>query len=232
MKFTFTILLLALTIWVSAQTIEKTNRTIEVKGTAEIEIEPDEFTFSIRIEEYWKEEFEKETEFKDYKTKVPLSEIEDQLIKNFRKVGIDKNDVVVQGMGNYWRHQGKEFLYSKQLEVIVTDLSKINKLTQIMDSRGIKSMNIGKLNHSNLDEFKKLVKIDALKDAQNKAQYLVESLNEELGEVISITEMSDGYSRPMYSNTMMHSAEMTPESIDQIQKLKLTYQVKAIFRIK
>ena len=219
---------------ISAIGFAQTNadRIIEVKGSAEMEVEPDEITFNIGIEEYWKEEFEKRKEFKDYKTKIPLAEIEDALIKDLRKVGIPKDDIVVKNMGNYWRHRGKEFLYSKQFQVKITDLSKVNELTKIVDSKGIKYMNIGKLNHSNMDELKKQVKINALKAAQKKASYLLESIGEELGEVFSISELSDSYNRPMYANTMMRAADAGQESISQVQNIKLSYQVTAKFRIK
>jgi hypothetical protein len=211
---------------------DETIRYIEVKGEAEIEIEPDEIKYVIGIEEYWEEEFEKKKEFKDYKTKVALSDIEDELIKNLRKVGIDKKDVTVNQMGNYSRFRGKEFLYSKQLIVKITDFSRINALTQIMDAKGIKYMNIGELNHSKMEDFKKQVKIDALKNAKEKAQYLVESIDEELGEVISIEEMSDGYSRPVYATAMMRSADMAQENIDEVEKITISYQVRAKFSIK
>jgi len=212
---------------------KETERIIEVNGRAEMEIEPDEIIFIIGIEEYWKEEFEKKKDFEDYKTKVPLAEIEDALIKNLRNAGIEKDDVKVKSMGNYWRYRGKEFLYSKQFEIKITDLSKINKLTQTLDSKGIKYMNIGELDHSKIEEFKKQVKIDALKDAKEKAQYLVESIGSELGEVVTISEISSGYTRPMYSGAMMmKSAEMAPESIDEVQNINLEYEVRATFRIK
>jgi uncharacterized protein YggE len=227
------ILLLSVTSVVGVAQNKENDRIIEVNGRAEVEIEPDEITFIIGIEEYWKEEFEKKKDFEDYKTKVPLAEIEDALIKNLRNAGIEKEDVKVKSMGNYWRYRGKEFLYSKQFEIKVTDLSKINKLTQTLDSKGIKYMNIGELNHSKMDEFKKQVKIDALKDARDKAQYLVESIGSELGEVVTISEMSDSYIRPMYSGAMMmKSAEMATESIDEVRNIKLEYQVRATFRIK
>jgi len=208
------------------------NRYIEVKGSAEMEIEPDEIVVDITIEEYWKEEFEKKKDFEDYKNKVPLAEIEDELIKNIRKAGIDKKNIVVKNLGNYWRYRGKEFLFSKQLEVDVTDLSKINKLMQLADAKGIKSMRIAKLKHSNMDKFKKEVKIQALRDAREKAKYLLESIGSELGEVQSITEMTDSYPRPIMAKSMMMSAEAAPESIDQIQNITLSYQVRARFGIK
>ncbi len=234
MKNLIIVLALILTTSAFAQTVDKNERMIEVKGHAEMEVEPDEIDFNIGIEEYWKEEFEKKKDFEDYKTKVPLSEIEDALIKNLRKVGIEKEDIKVKGMGNYWRYRGKEFLYSKQFTIKVTDLSKINQLTQLLDSKGIKYMNIGELHHSKMEDYKKLVKINALKDAREKAKYLVESIGSQLGQVISIVEMSDGYYQPVYmaKSMMCATAESAPEAIDEVQNIKLEYQVIAKFEIK
>lgn len=230
-KYLLVLILAIQSLFVAAQ-MDETSRSIEVKGSSEMEIEPDEIKYVIGIEEYWEEEFEKKKDFEDYKTKVALSKIEDELIKNLRKVGIDKKDITVKQMGNFSRFRGKEFLYSKQLIVKITDFSKINELTQLMDARGIKYMNIAEMNHSKVKDFEKQVKIDALKNAKEKAQYLVESIGEELGKVISIVEMSDGYSRPVYAATMMRTTEMVQESIDQVENITLSYQVRVKFSIK
>lgn len=234
MKNALMLILLMVAVVATSQNKE-TERLIEVNGKAEMEIQPDEIVFIIGIEEYWKEEFEKKKDFQDYKNKIPLAEIEDALIKNLRKVGIEKEDIKVRNMGNYWRYRGKEFLYSKQFEIKITDLAKINQLTQIQDAKGIKFMNIGELNHSKMDEYKKEVKINAVKDAKEKATYLVESIGSQLGEVVTISELSDSYYRPMRAESMMmmaKSADMATESIDEVQNIKLEYQVRAVFRIK
>ncbi len=232
MKNLLILFFLVSTISVLAQT-NSGIRTIEVKGSAEIEIQPDEILFIIGIQEYWKEEFEKKKDPEDYKTKVPLAEIEDNLIKTLRKAGIEKEDVKVRNIGNYWRQQGKEFLFSKQLEVEIHDFSKINDLVNLVDAKGIRNMSIGELRHSKMKEFQNQVKVDALKNAREKAEVLVQSIGEELGEVISISETSDGFVRPYAAGAMMmRSDEMAKESIDQIQNIHLEYQVSATFLIK
>ena len=233
MKIFISTLIVLVSFLVSAQTVNTETRFIEVSGNAEMEITPDEIIYQIDIEEYWAEEFEEGTEYKDYKTKIPLEQIEDALIKNLRQVGINKNEITVRNIGNYWRPQGKEFLFSKQFEVKITDLSKINKLVNIVDSRGVKRMNILKLEHSDMEKFKKQVKIDALKAAREKAKYLVESIGNELGEVLSITEVENVFSRPpVYSNVRTMAADVMTESVNQVQNITLSYQVQAKFRIK
>lgn len=56
-----------------AQTSE---RYIEVTGTSEIEIVPDKIHYLIEIREYFEEEFDGKSKPEEYRTKVPLSEIE------------------------------------------------------------------------------------------------------------------------------------------------------------
>jgi len=228
--FFITILFFALT--VSAQNVEEV-RFIEVRGSAEMEVQPDEMVLSITIQEYFEEEFQKNKEPKDYKTKVPLAKIEDDLIKSLRKAGIEKDDIRVRGMGNYWRQQGKEFLFSKQLEVKITDFSKANQLSSLIDGKGIRSWHVGQMSHSEIEKFRRLVKTNALKDARGKATYMVESLGEELGEVLSINEMNDGYSRPYMAKNMMMAADAIGyESVEEVQNITISYQVTARFRIK
>jgi uncharacterized protein YggE len=207
-------------------------RFIEVRGSAEMEVQPDEMMLSITIQEYFEEEFQKNKEPEDYKTKVPLARIEDGLIKSLRKAGIKKEDIRVRGMGNYWRQQGKEFLFSKNLEVKITDFSKVNQLTSLVDAKGIRSLHVGQMSHSEIEKFRKQVKTDALKDAREKAAYLIESLGEELGEVLSVTELNDGFSRPYMAKNRMMAGDAAYESVDQVQNITISYQVTARFRIK
>lgn len=65
---------------VKAQEVKNNLRFIEVTGSAEMKIEPDEIRFQIGIEEYWKEEFEKGKEYKDFVTKISLADIERELM--------------------------------------------------------------------------------------------------------------------------------------------------------
>ncbi len=220
-----------LSITLSAQEQEQI-RYIEVQGRAETEVEPDEMLLYIVIQEYWEEEFEKKKEPKDYRTKVPLEKIEDDAIKSLRKAGIEKDDVRVGSIGNYWREQGKEFLFSKQLQVKLSDFSKVNQLISLLDAKGIKSMNIGGFDHSNIDSIRKKVRADALMNAREKAGSMLESLGEELGEVLLVSETDNGNMVPYRAESRMLAADSGSESIDQVQKITVSYQVDVRFRIK
>lgn len=218
----------------SQNTSNETLRFIEVTGSSELEIDPDEIRFEIGIEEYWKEEFEKKTEFKDYKTKVPIAEIESQLLADLAKIGILKESIVVKEVGNYWRNRGKEFMISKQLEITLFDFKKVEEITNSIDTKGINFMVIKELKNKNMTEYRKQVKIEALKAAKTKAAYLLESINKQVGDVISITELTEnnvfGGSQNALSNMVMATADIS--GIESVKKIKLRYEMKVKFEIK
>lgn len=56
---------------------ESDGRYVEVTGSSEIEVVPDEIHFLVQIKEYWQEEYTgKSKKEEDFHTKVPLAMIE------------------------------------------------------------------------------------------------------------------------------------------------------------
>ncbi|MFT5723830.1 MAG: hypothetical protein ACI9JN_000947 [Bacteroidia bacterium] len=63
------------------------SRTINVTGTAEKEITPDIIFVNITMREYWKEEFEHGKKYEDFKTKIPMTQIEPVILSQLKKAG-------------------------------------------------------------------------------------------------------------------------------------------------
>lgn len=230
------VLLLASFLTVFAQqTQTEPQRYIEVTGSSEISIEPDEILFIIRIQEYWKEEFEEKAKEKDYKTKIPIAFIERELMSALRRAGVSQEDVTVQEVGDYWRQRGKDFLIGKQLEIKLTDLKTIDEINRRINTNGVTYMGIGELKNKKIAQYRKQAKIEALQAAQEKAAYLLEGIGKQLGEVISIVEPQENpfvhdYSQRLVSNSSSSATESG--SIENIRKIKLRYEITARFGIK
>jgi len=209
-------------------------RFIEVTGSSELEIEPDEIRLEIGLQEFWKEEFEKRTDYKDYRTKVPMDVIENELLAELAKIGIPKESIITREVGNYRRAQGKEFLFNKQIELILYDFKQVDEVMRSVNTKGINFMSIGQVKNKNITEYRKQVKIEALKAAKVKAGYLLESIGNQVGDVISITELTENnyFHAPQASasNTVMVSAD--DSGIDNFRKIKLRYEMKVKFEIK
>ena len=135
-------MLMLVTLSLQAQTSE---HYIEVTGTSEIEIMPDKIHYIIEIREYFKEEFEEWAKPEEYRTKVPLSQIEKDLRKVLKEVGVLDSAVRTQEIGDYWRKQGQDFLISKQFDITLTDFKQIDEIIKHIDTKGINTMRIGEL---------------------------------------------------------------------------------------
>lgn len=186
-------MLMLVTLSLQAQTNE---RYIEVTGTSEIEIVPDKIHYLIEIREYFEEEFDGKSKPEEYRTKVPLSEIEQGLREALDKAGIPQNAIRTQEIGDYWRQQGQDFLVSKKFDITLTNFNQINEIVKRIDTKGIHTMRIGELENKDMLAYHQKGKIEALKAAQRKATYLVEALDKRLGDVIRIVEEGSGKASP------------------------------------
>ena len=172
-------------------------RTINVTGTAEKKIVPDIIEFTINIKEYWKEEFEPGKKYEDYKTKVSITTIEPLILGQLKKAGVKDNQIKVSAAGNYYRPAGKELLVNKTLVLTLSDFKTVDQIIKTIDAKGVANMQISALRHSKMESIKKEVKIAALKNAKDKASYLLESLDEKCGAVLMISEAEYGYNPPV-----------------------------------
>lgn len=226
------LLAVALLTWsLVADAQESEGRYIEVTGSSEIDVVPDEIHFLITIKEYWAEEFDGKSKEEDYRTKVPLEWIEKDLRRALRKAGIADEAIRTQEIGDHWRQRGKEFLIGKQLDIRLTDFEQINSLVRRVDTKGIESMHLGELKHKDLPAYRKQGKIEALKAAREKAAYLVEAMGQKLGEVVRVIEPAEnGISR--YLPFQAHSnVNMGTATAEQYRVIKLRYEMTARFAI-
>ncbi len=218
-----------------AQEVKNVPRFIEVNGSSEMNVEPDEIRFQIGIEEYWKEEYQKGKTRRDFVTKIPLEEIEKNLITALTEIGIVKNQIIVHRVGQYWSGSGSNFKKNKVVELILTDFSLVDTILQKVKVRGVNSMKISELKNKDLTKFRKDVKIEAIKAARRKAGYLLESVDEHLGGLISVFELdnnSNYFWRPqdMKSNSRLPSNRNDSKDVN-IRKIKLRYEIKVRFEI-
>lgn len=217
-----------------AQSEEKSvMKKIEVTGSAEEEIIPNEIYFAITLKEY----------LGDNNKKVGIDKLERELYQAVRKVGVDEEDLRIEDIQSYnydWyrrkRPQREEFLASKKFTIQFEKLDKINSLFAYLDAKGIQSTNIDRYDHSRREEYEQNLKIKALQNAQEKANYLLNGIDESLGGVLQVTEINTGSSptfRREMSYARMETAQADTEQAPMInfQKIKLRYEMRAVFEI-
>ena len=223
------VLLFAISLLATLSLQAQTNgRYIDVTGTSEMEIVPDKIHYLIEIREYFKEEFDGKSKPEEYRTKVPLAEIEQGLREALANSGIPQNAIRTQEIGDYWRQQGQDFLVSKKFDITLTDFNQINEIVKRIDTKGIHTMRIGELENNDMPAYHQKGKIEALKAARRKATYLVEALGKRLGEVIRIVEKDSGNVSPFAQSNVMSS---DAASFDNFRTIKKNYSMLVRFEI-
>lgn len=223
------VLLFAISLLATLSLQAQTNgRYIEVTGTSEMEIVPDKIHYLIEIREYFKEEFDGKSKPEEYRTKVPLAEIEQGLREALANSGIPQNAIRTKEIGDYWRQQGQDFLVSKKFDITLTDFNQINEIVKRIDTKGIHTMRIGELENNDMPAYHQKGKIEALKAARRKATYLVEALGKRLGEVIRIVEKDSGNVSPFAQSNVMSS---DAASFDNFRTIKKNYSMLVRFEI-
>lgn len=203
-------------------------RTIEVTGSAELEVAPDEVYLNVTLREYMKD-----------KNKVSLTEIDKEFKKVLADAKIDLKDVAIEGASGYydyeyWRNRKTDFLAAKTYSIKLPNLDKYNELMEKMGNKGIENAYLQRTDNSKIETYRQQVKINALKAAKEKAKLMLESIGEQLGEVQLIREINQGYYQPvMYkSNMAMDSQNSGGSAPVEMQKIKLRYEVEVHFKIK
>jgi uncharacterized protein YggE len=220
--------LIASTATTFAQNIDL-RRKIEVTGVAEQEVTPDIINVSISLKEYL-----------DGKKKVTISQLESQLEKAIADAGTSKEDFTVNSLSswNYATEKKKnpDFLASKTYGIKFRDLNKFDQILSKVDAKGIQYTNIDSYDYSKINAVKNDLKLKALLAARDKAAFLVTGLGDKLGSALNIVE-NDNSSFPSPRNVMyMAKASMAdaaaPESDVDFKKIKLSFQINAVFEIK
>jgi uncharacterized protein len=217
----------ACTGFVFAQSVDL-RRKIEVSGTAEQEVTPDIINVSISLQEYI-----------DGKNKVTIDQLENQLEAAVKDAGVTNDDFTINNLSaynnTYQKKKNPDFLASKQYLIKLHDLNKYNQIISKVDPKGIQSTGIDSYDYSKIDELKNELKLKALLTAKQKATFLLNGINEKLGDAISIIEVDNGNGMPaqrvMFRAAAMSTTNLPQDSDIDFKKIKLHFQVNAIFEI-
>ena len=182
------LLLLTATFTVFGQTTtesEVEKPYIEVTGTAEKEIIPDEIYISITIRERH-----------EGKEKITIDKQEADLKEALKSIGISLDNLSLSDANaNYIRVKWtkKDVITKTEYVLKVGDALTVGKVFEKLDELKIVDAEISKVSHSKLEQFKKEVRIMAIKAAKEKADYLLTAIGEQTGKAMKVFEQSPTY---------------------------------------
>lgn len=201
----------------------KTSPFIEVVGTAEKEIVPNEIIIAVILKEHT-----------DSKNKISIEEQEASLLSELKKKGISSEQLTLENANAYElrvRKKTNELINQKQYLLKLVSIEEVNRAMDAFDSAKIKVFYIQEMTHTRIEDFRKEVKILALKAAKDKAKYLLESINQSVGNALEIVEVSDYNGINARSNVAVPSFQEKDNEIG-LKPIVIKVSMKTKFEIK
>lgn len=219
-------------------------KTITVTGSAEMDIVPDEIYVQIDLKEYRKKG----------ENKVELDKIKSDFLAKCNSIGLPDSTISIASYEGsnfnywYWKRKKKDpDMYSGiSYQIKFKDSKKMDQLVDLLDDEATVNFQITKATHSKIQEYRKQLKIQAVKAAKEKGIYLTDAINEKVGEAITIEEpdensflnsLENNIRVSQYSNTMYFNKDAAKMGDDDkpgvdFKKIKLRYEVKIVFAVK
>lgn len=218
-------------------------KTITVSGSAAMEVVPDQIFVNIVLREYQKRgEDKKELDAikSDFLTACKGANLPDSVI----------SIVSYTGYNNYYwlrkKKKGPDLNASITYQVIFSNSKQMDDLVDKLDDEATQSFNIVSTSHSKMTEFRKQLKIQAVKAAKDKAIYLTDAIGEKLGSAITVKEPEEPGTDSYNRNVVLRGVNSISQSnlyyksgvadfdkgveID-FKKIKLRYEVDVIFAL-
>ena len=198
---------------------------IQVTGRSEMEVAPDEFYLSIVIDE------------KDSKGKISVESQQRQMIDALRRLGVnvDKQLKVANLSSEFFKRRNSVATAKYQLQLGTAEM--VSRVYEALDRVGISNISIQKVSHSQLEQLKQQVRVEAIRDAKRNAQTLAQAIGQQIGKCFYIYDSNNDVLPVFYNNAIMMrsmAADASAEGASEDQPrefktLKLQYYVQAKF---
>lgn len=201
---------------------------IEVVGTAKRDVIPDRIFISINLTE-------KTVDKKTYTIQQQENALK-SIVKSLN-IGMDKlslsdsNSYIL-----YKKKREKGVVLSKEYQLEVSNPQQLNSVFESLNNSNIKEASIIRTEHSEIIQIRKEVRIEAIKAAKEKAEYLLEAIDEELGMAIEISERtsSNYLSQSINRDNRANSSYSYDERLNNLNfktiEVRFSYYVR--YRIK
>ncbi len=164
---------------------------IEVMGYADTLVTPNRIYIKIVLSE------------KDNKNKMSVEEQENKMFQILQNLGINiKKDLTVSDFLSSYKHYLFKQNDNQQIKKYILKVENseiVNSVFSQLDKIGISNISIDKVEHSDIDKFKNICRIRAIKNSKEKAMTITKAISQTLGKAIYIKEKenNDEYFEPV-----------------------------------
>ena len=226
MKKTILLILLSFNYFTFSQNSKQTELPfIEVTGTAKREIEPNLIYISITL-----------TEKSIDNKKFSIEAQEKELQKILTELNIPSSKLTLADYNSsILTVKRKEigFKQSKQFTLILETAKQVSELFEKLFNANIKEADVFKIDHTDIVKFNKEVRIDAIKAAKDKAEYITNAVGNKIDKPLEIIELGAtdmNYYRGNLNTFYSQNVE-TNSSSSEFKKILITFSFKVKYQI-
>ena len=221
--FLIAIVAIAATFPVFAQEAEN---FIQVNGSAEIEVIPNQFFLSITLDQ------------NDSKGRVDIDQQRRQMLSVLKSIGIDteKQLTIANISSNYFK-RGISLSVAKY-QLLLTTAEQVIAVYDKLGEIGVSDISISRVSHSDIEQYKSDCRKQAIQNAKKVATELAEAVNQSIGSCIYIYDSNRGITPTYYNDgVVLMRAKAVSNNIQEqeepieFKKITLSYSVNAKFRL-
>lgn len=196
---------------------------IEVTGQVETEITPNEIYLRIVLNE------------NDKKGRISIEKQENKMLTKLGQCDVDiEKQLFVEDFNGIYKRKflGENRVTKiKHYQLLIYDGKTLARVYQELDAIDVSNISIIKVDHSEIEAYKRETKIKALKVAKQKAEDYANAINQSVGKALFIQESSNIY---RVSNMLVNNVSKSYDSQESIadldiKKIKITENVLAKF---
>ncbi|MDB5191570.1 MAG: hypothetical protein JWQ96_1133 [Segetibacter sp.] len=204
---------------------------IEVSGSADTFVTPNEIFIKILLSE------------KDTKDRVSIEELEIRMVNALKALGLDtEKDLTTADIASNFKFyllKSKDVIKTKLYILKVSDAVTASKVFIKLEELGISNTTIDRVDHSDLERIKNIMRTNAIANAKARATALTKPLNQIVGPAIHIAD-TENYNQQLLgrvagiqirgATTFQNDYKELPK-ID-FEKIKVTANITAKFVLK
>lgn len=208
-------------------TAQEAENYIQVNGLSEIEVVPNQIYLSIVLDE------------SDTKGRQAIESQRREMVTLLKKIGIDTDkSLSIEDMSSNYFKRGNS-LSKASYQLLLSSSEQVVKVYDALATIGISDINIVRVSHSDIEQFKSQCRKEAMINAKKVATELAEAIGQSVGSCIYIYDANRDVTHTYHNDriVMRAMAKATNETTTieeepiEFKKIKLSYSVNAKFRI-
>jgi uncharacterized protein len=208
---------------------QTTERFIEVTGSSEKRITPDEVEIMITV-----------SETDNIKKGSELDDREKKILGALREFSIPESDIATEKLGgsnNGYYSYSRKYEIDKTYQVAIKNIKIIDDLVVKLFEAGANSVRITKLSNVNIEKYRNEAAQEAVQRARDRAESIARTLNVSIGKAIVIQELTplqpflSNRNQPGIARRELNYVENRDAALD-LKKIIITYDVAIRFEVK